>query len=439
MKNHLKNSEVLEAIMSSENNQLEKSFETGNDKQLAQLTKEEKPTGLVKSRHTVTFMTPPQLPKTLKDRVVLKKVGKAKAEAVTFQIYYWPEEDKEFVLKTLKQLKGFKSIDIDRKFVLQTSNNEFVSAVPFTTSIYNRSLYWAAYFNVHDFSTPAYSGVNASYNNAAVAFEFENRLFSSSGEGILRFNPGSNRVEGNQLTPGYAVTSDNYFDPIGILGKPSWASDHMYTSFTMMTHAAQPPVPVDSREFVRLSATSGGSALQGSNHQIPWNAPNVFKYVEVIEDICIRAIHNNSHQGAQKDNMYLSVVNPNPNNQVVTQYVAQGTQNWPIGVFFDMFVFYGYWENRNTLSSKIVLRSKTGASPSQQPILVVNSDHSISLDNNPSDLRNSFLFVEQGWGQNNNKVLLRTMHGNHLKSWRTSVTADWGTFSGQEQWEILLP
>lgn len=406
--------------------------------------KEDKYPEMIKSADTFTFTEEPNIPKSYQGKIAFEETGSKneKENQRTYLLYYKPELEKETILKLVKSLAGFKSRQRDRLFAIQTMNNRFIAAQAgyltpqshYKGYIYNFEIGVTTIFRINHLQTPAYPSLGSTYvqnGNAAVTFEYDD-LTNPSRKGILKFDKVSNKILGAHLTQQLHITTDYQFDIEGIIGRPSWASPDKFRSFSIMNHTAQNPQTSNTREFIQQGSIHY-QILEGTNSQTPWVGKTNFRYVEVIKDVCIRAIHNNSHQGVQKDNMYLSV-NINTNPQVSTEYVAPGTTNIPQNIFLDMYVFYGYWEDRNSISSKIMLAPSGGYN-----FININSNDQVKINTGSVDIHTQFLFLEQGWGQNNNNVYLKTIHGKYLKSWQNVVVADATAPVVQEQWEIIIP
>jgi len=405
---------------------------------LSVMNTEPKYPGMLKGRETFTFSKAPVIPKPYLKQIILEATGadfKGKKER-TYLLYYKPELKKEEVHEVVKSLTGFVSSQNDRIFLIQNLDNTFVAAQTVAPgSIYKYGPKNASRFRIYDEKNPAYPNLgntNLTNSEVAVAFEYENSNYPFLGGGILRFDSASNKVIGGTLSQGQIPTSDQYFDISGIIGRPHWASPKTFKSFTIMTHAAQTPSPNDPREFIQIGSTSFQS-LEGTNQQAFWRGKTGFRYVEVIEDVCLRTVHNQSHTGVEKDNMYLHVDNGVIPSTVSTQYFASGATNLPQNIFFDLHIFYGYWDYRDTISCKIMLRGKIAG----KGFLQVDSNDTLRVGGN--NMQDYFLFLEKGWGENNNNVFLKTTHGKYLKSWNNVVSAASVDRIGHEQWEIIFP
>lgn len=417
--------------------------EKGTHLLLASINTEPKHPGMVKSRETFTFSVAPTIPKEHLGQMVLEGTGpdfKDTKERI-YLLYYKPELQKEDIHKVVKNLTGFRSSQNDSVFLIQTLDNGFIGASIGATApgyIYPANVRSASRFRLYDTKNPAYPNtVNSNLTNSkvAVAFEHENSFFFNR-RGILGFDSASNEVISKTLNNGHVPTSDQYFDISGIIGRPYWASPKTYKSFTIMTHHASPSLPTtDPREFIQLKTGAGIQILEGTGRQHFWQGKTSLRYVEVIEDICIRAIDNRSHTGVEKDNMYLHLDDTVVPRVVSTQYFASGATNLPLSIFFDMYVYYGCWGDRDNISCKIMLRSKS----TQRDLLSVESNDKIVGFASGSNIQDSFLFVENGTGNNNNNIFLKTQYGKYLKSWRNTVVATSTDPIDHEQWEIVMP
>jgi hypothetical protein len=408
--------------------------EKGTDLLLASINTEPKYAGMVKGRETFTFSIAPVIPKSHLGEMVLEGTGpdfKDKKER-TYLLYYKPELNKETIHKVVKSLTGFVSSQNDSVFMIQALNNKFIVArLSAPGHIYNHGASLGSRFRIYDEKNPAYPNTansNLTNSKMAVAFEHEHYIFSNQ-KGTLRFDSTSNKVIGESLNNGHVPTSDQYFDISGIIGKPQWASPNTYKSFTIMTHHASQSLPAnDPREFIQLGTTTN-QVLEGTGRQHFWQGKTSLRYVEVIEDVRIRAIENRSHTGVEKDNMYLQI----DNGAVSTQYYANTATNLPQSAFFDMYVFYGCWDERANISCRVIFHAKTGS----KGFLGVNT--SDALTGNYGYVMEDALFsIENGTGNNNNNVFLKTNYGKYLKSWRNSVVATSTDPIDHEQWEIVF-
>jgi len=360
--------------------------------------------------------------------------GRAKflSKEASYFLYYNPSIHKESLFKAIKSSSNFRSEALDRRFAIHVRNGQFVTGYTNSSALL-RDMYFATHFAIqHEAPKPHGQISNVPNPDLAVTMGFD--WFGQNTR--LSWEGPSNRVrmKGNGNTPAL----DEWFDVNGLFAAPSWSTWDTWESFTMMPYLQMGVSPGnDPREYITAAQPIGSSnGLIGSNHQTGWDRDAQMRYVEVIEDVCLRALNNSSHTGSNSNNMYLM---SDWGGAVSTQYVAPNTptDNFPAGAFFDMYVFHGTFDKRDDIACRIALRSKLN-----RRFMGTQGafDESVRTDSNNNHFTPNVLWnVEKGWGNGIWNVFLRSQAGKYLFNWQNVVVADTVEAINMEQWEILVP
>lgn len=349
-----------------------------------------------------------------------------------YDLYYAEGLDKEQLFRAITASPNFRSSSAVRVFAMQMRNNQFVATSVPNNSVYSRSLFFANKFKIHSSIVnphPPYNPWWAPSNkpNPYLAVAISTDFYGN--QGVLNFSESLNRVGAPSLG---TLNASNYFDISGIIGTPTWAAPDHFKSFNILNFKQSNITASDPREYIAASPSlSNQNALVGSNNQIGWYREHQIRYVEVLENISVQAVHNASHSGAQ--NVYLNV--NNVNGDVSAIYVNKGAAI-PATAKFDMFVFYGYWNDRKNISCRVAFKSRyngrlMGLNDSLEQV-------NCGGTNNELTERTSF-YVEQGWGTDVNAVALKTFYGKYLLTWQNGVGADSVVPINAEQFYIHIP
>lgn len=412
----------------------------------------EKHKGMVKSRTTFVFRgeAAPKL-KDYEGEVIFEKSPTLQVDAenkvvemgeTEFNLYYAPSVNKEQLFKAIKREKNFLRHGTAHLFAIQLRNDQFILTSPSSSGLtcFHRSIYWASKFRIYSIKYfahnpnqfPSFSTQPNMYMSVSLACEDGGR------QGLLRLDPNLSNVKcqspgpNDDIPPGYPPEDEYYFDISGIIDFPYFAQPELVKSFTLMNYVQEQLPATDPREFITLGG--GYDALIRSNNQTPWVRDHQFRLVEVLEDISLRSIDNMSHVNQFKNNMYLRV---DAQGNVSSTYIAAGSAH-STETLFDLFVFYGYWEDRHRISCRVVLQSKRN-----NRFLSVDQSENVSCSTpllfEDLDANTSF-YVEQGWGTNNDRIFLKTFWGKYLYVWQNTVGADISApNSMHEQFEVMIP
>lgn len=356
-------------------------------------------------------------------------------ELDSYELYYEPRVNKEQLFKAIRSSRNFRHSIDGRQFAIQVRNGQFVTGYP-NSSVLLRDLYFAAHLSIHSELRPGHlTAGNFPATHVPMWARAVSMHFDFSGmETYLSWDAAHNRVrcmDLTQQTPG----PRELWDVSGIL-QPYWGNSGTFESFTMMPWIQSVlPAGADPREIIEADPQIGSSTgLVGQNSQVGWERDAQMRYVEVIENVRVRAIENSSHTGAQSNQMFLSV---NSQGEVSSVHVAPGANNPPVGTFFDMYVLYGHFDNRDDIVCNIMLKSRmngrllgTGGPLGEE----------VRCDNSYTHIAPNVKWeVERGWGNTPWRVALRSEAGKYLFNWRHVVNASTVEVINMEQWEIVTP
>ena len=229
-----------------------------------------------------------------------------------------------------------------------------------------------------------------------------------------------------ELKYGVPSSTNNFpqhYDIYGILGQPSWIhGQNPFKSFTLMTYYDNAVLNPDLRVFI---SQEGSKAKGLVGNDIGWLSKNWFRYVDIVEDISIKAVYETS----AFNRMHMAVL---PNNDVSFNHIHIW-QALPQETKFDMLVFYGYWGDRKTIATKVFFRSKSNGK-----FLSAGVNGDVSC-NSATMGENETFWVEQGWGTSVDNVVLKTNHGKYLYHYKSYAKADAVTPITFEQLRIVIP
>lgn len=408
------------------------------------------PKGMVRSRTLFTFAGKPPvisgLERDIKFEVASQTICDEEGNPIqqgdetTYVLYYSEKLNKEQLFKALEANLYYRSSSLERVFAIQTRNNQFVTMSIPNYSVYLRSIYWASKFKItHSINNP-HSPYSFPWNptskpNPYLAVAIQTSFYGNLG--YLNFNSPQNRVAPRQITSNTPnPTIEEYFDISGIVGEP-WAGAHpMFKNFTLMNTAQGNITGNDPREFIAAdnALPSGGSnnGLVGSNNQTGWLREHQLRYVEVIENMSLESVQNMSHSGSAR--WFVNCVNSSTGEINAIQISAGAAI--PDSAKFDMFVFYGYWDERSNISCRVAFRSKSsgqfvGLQPNSLGIQEnINAKH---LDLNEA----TSFYVENGWGGSVNNINLKTSFGKYLMCWQNVVVANTTSPINHEQFKVV--
>ena len=365
----------------------------------------------------------------------------------SYSLYYPPSTDRKRLFRAIESSASFVGSQLDRTFLLQTAENDFVTPRVTTANdvvfAFERGTF--GYFRIHGSRRPAYpvpSFISGAIANGRLSASLGYVLtFAPGSYGVLDFDESSNRVISRKTSTSHMPTPSQFFDVGGLLSGWSNLVPDRFKGITLMPSAPSIPLPTDDREYVASSGTSS-HALVGSNPELNNANPNVgqkqahwqrshqFRYVERIADVCIRSTENHPYPGSQRDFVFLKY--EQASQTFTTDLLFPGTQNVDPGFLFDMYVFYGFWEDRHDSATWIQFTPKGNAAA-----LAVDASDTIGTMSMSGQHVEQRFYVERG--KQPGHVQLKTAHGKYLGCWNTDVFADATAAVEGEQFEIVLP
>lgn len=356
----------------------------------------------------------------------------------SYTLYYRPDVNKEQLFKRLEADTNYLSSDLERTFAIQTRNNQFVAASIPNFSVYLREIYFANKFRIRWMGPYQHGSLfAATHPNGKMTVSIETSFYGTTG--TLSFNPSNNRVAPRQdgTGPGGTPLTD-FFDISGIIGEP-WTGAHpLFKNFTLMTYVQTQIPSGDPREFIAAdnSITQPGSqnGLVGNNNNSEfWRRECQLRYVEIVENVAIQTAFNTTQNNTSR--WYLNCANGNGDINVIglaPTAAVPNTARW------DMYVFYGYWEERGNIVCRVAFRAKgtnafLGLKPNDLGIYEDLAANHSSLNEFTS------FYVENGWGGTVNNVQLKTSTGKYLRTWRNVALADAVAPINDEQFKIVIP
>lgn len=392
---------------------------------------------LIKSKTIFYFKGTPPAFENFKEQVKLvpTKLDAKDSDEKSYYLYYDKGLEKEQVFTHIQSGLGYSNSWQDVWFVIQGKDGDFLSADPTTGIVQfvsqvglngNEYFKFSTGLNNHSTYDP-YQQTGAGKNVQKYSFLYAllkckadpNQTYQGSFSSL--YIDYSNR----ELKYGVAANTTNHphhFDIYGILGQPAWISgQNPFKSFTLMTYFHNQVLSPDQRVFI----SQEGNKLKGVvGNDVGWKPKNWFRYVDVVEDISIRARYETSVH----IKMHLAV---NPDDSASFNYIPNNF--FPANTQFDMLVFYGYWGERNTIVTKVFFRSKEN-----HKFLSVDANDKVRCNSTTMGDNESF-FIEQGWGTNVDDVVLKTYHGKYFYHYQSYAKADTITPSSFEQMKIVIP
>ena len=392
---------------------------------------------LIKSKTIFSFKGTPPFFENFKEQIKLvpTKLDAKDSDEKSYYLYYDKNLEKEQVFTHLKSSLGYSKSWQDEWFVIQGEDGNFLSADP-TTGIVkfvsqigvngDEFFKFSSNFNQHASYDPNYHTGPRDVQKYSFLYAL---LKCQSDQNQTFQNPLSSLYidySNRELKYGVATNTTNHphhFDIYGILGQPAWINgQNPFKSFTLMTYFHNQVLSPDQRVFI----SQEGSKLKGIvGNDVGWKPKNWFRYVDVVEDISIKA----RYETGLHNKMHLAI---NPNNSVSFNHI-HSWQQFPVNTKFDMLVFYGHWGERNTIVTKVFFRSK-----SNHKFLSVDTNDTVKCNSNTMGDNESF-FIEQGWGSDTNDVLLKTYHGKYFYHYKSYAKADTITPISFEQMKIVIP
>jgi hypothetical protein len=385
--------------------------------------------------------------KSLSGRAILEKFvdavpsqpekGPLAKDITTYELFYKPEQDKEKLLTELKGLTGFLHFDTRRVFAVQVRNNTYWATLA-GNEVYLKDFSWASKFSIRGVEAPAHGypySPPGPFPNSFLSMSIHVRNHAGP-TGMLSFNPASSStVRTLTLAQQPTATALEKFDPEGIFLPPVGVQQNYFKSFTLMNYVRQNIAGGDPRQFIGCTAPANPNPninyfLRGTGSQASWEPGHQLRYVDVIENMALKVIHNPTHTPQMGLDAYMAVM---PGNVVAVQKVPIGAPV-PANAKFDMYVHYGYWPERSNIVCKVVLRYR--------PNQIVGMDASgddVALS--PADTLSAqhFFYVENGWGGTYNHVNLKTHAGKYLKCWQDLIVADSVVPYIYEQFQVIIP
>lgn len=411
--------------------------------------------GLLKSRTLFTFAKEAPKLEGYAGEVILEKVAGMlvdekgnplpAGDETTYEVYYASTVDKDQLFKALEAHQNFRGNSQQRAFAIQTRNNQFVATPVPNFSVYLREIYFASKFTIatanahpHPPYGPYFPFLQTNKPNAYYSVALKTNFYGNVG--LLSFNSAQNRVYAKHST---TAGSTEMFDISGIISEP-WPGAHpMFKNFTLMNFVQSNITAADPREFITAdnAAVQPGSqnGLQGSNNNTEgWRREFQFRYVEVVEDILLESVQNPSHAGSGR--WYVNCKSDTSNGyaaQINAIQVLPGAAV-PDSARFDMFVFYGYWEERGNIVCRVAFRSKQSGSFLGLKANGLGIHEDLNALHTSLNDATSF-YVENGWGGTVNNVNLKTSTGKYVLCWQNVVVADSASPINHEQFKVIIP
>jgi hypothetical protein len=413
---------------------------------LPAFTEKERHPGYIASQTLVGFKGGEPSTKAFMGRIILEKFTGAvlqrdqeteAKDVVYYALYYKSDQQKEKVLGELRLMNFFFHFNTQRVFAVQNRNGSYWCTIPHA-EVYLRDFYWATKFSITEATAPAhglpYSPPPAQPNAfLSVGFGVRNDV---GVQGRLTFSGAAgSRVRTLSLTTNPTATATEKFDVQGIFLPRPGESPDLFKSFNMMNFVQANISTTDPRQFMTASAPqipnpSYNYYLAGSGNKTFWENNHQFRYVDVIENMALKVIHNPTHTPQMGRDAYMAIV---AGNVIGVQTVPTGSPV-PANAKFDMYVHYGYWGERRNIVAKVVLRYR----PSQIVGLDATTDD-VVLSPASTLAAQHFFYIENGWGGGVNHVNLKTNAGKYLKCWQDQIVADAFVPYTNEQFEIIIP
>lgn len=359
-------------------------------------------------------------------------------EGVTYyELFYSPKRDKEKLLNDLKSLLNFIHFDVKYVFTVQTRHSHYIATIP-GTDVYLRDFFWATKLSVRGFDAPAHGypySPAAPFPNAFLSLSFNVRN-DAGPVGMLSYTPGpSSKVRTVSLATQPVATALEKFDTEGIFLAPIGSSPDYFKSFTLMNYVRANLAPTDPRQFIGSNTPPNSNPnlnyfLVGTGSQAAWEFNHQLRYVDIVENMALKVIHNPTHTAQMGHDAYMAVL---PGNVVGVQTVPTGAPV-PANAKFDMYVHYGYWGERRNISAKVVIRFR--------PNLILGVDSTtddVALSAASGLAAQHFFYIENGWGGGVNHVNLKTHVGKYLKCWNAEIVSDAVVPYIYEQFQVIIP
>lgn len=355
----------------------------------------------------------------------------------SYALYYRSGVNKDQLFKRLEADTNFLTSEQDRKFAIQTRNNQFVATSVPNSSVYLREMFFANKFRIRTMTSYAHGILFAANRpNAKRTVSIETDFYGNLG--VLSFNPTANRVGTRHVTPNQTLPLTDFFDISGIISEP-WNGAHpLFKNFTLMTHVQANIPSGDPREFIAadnaVSQPGSQNGLVGNNNNNEsWRRECQLRYVEVVENVAIESVFNTTQNSNSRWFLYAS------NNQGDVNVLGQApTAGIPLAAQWDMYVFYGYWDERSNIATRVAFRSKASGHFLGLKANSLGIYENLNTINSSLNEMTSF-YVENGWGGTGNNVQIKTSSGKYLRSWQTTVIADSVSPINDEQFKIIIP
>jgi hypothetical protein len=401
----------------------------------------------VRSRTTFSFAgAPPVLPEYGKE-VIFEKLSSGLGDdnnISEYEVFYGPGVNRDQLFKTLRNQRMYHGESLSASFALQARNNQFVLATSDFDEVLLYNLYHASTFRAVDVQFNPYNNNPAcpvtwptqltnpnhkfktrlqflSYNNSRVVY-FDNSLVLSS-------------------RPLGSPQADEFFDIEGVFGGEPWPGAQNYLhSVTIMNHQNSPCIRnQDNRYYIGANhpVPTGPGVLSNcfnKNHNPSWDHDNQFRFVEVVENVGIRSFNNPSHGNNE---YFLSVQN----------YLSVNAKAYPLNTNpaalsdrerFDMYVFYGVWDDRGNKCCRVAFRSHYSGCFLGLKDSPDNVTEELSCEHYKLNDRTSF-YVNNGWGTDPDNIFLQTSYGKFLGMWGTWAGSASENKLSTEQLRIVIP
>jgi hypothetical protein len=392
---------------------------------------------LIKSRTIFTFIGSPPVIESLSKQiqfVLIKNKNTESEEKQSYHLYYDKNLDKNHVFKNIRSAANFINSHWDQWFAIQGTDGQFLSANPITHAVSfvpHLGTNGYEYFKIDiGLNNHRSYDPNTGSNQDVQKYSFLYSLFKCKADPIQDYqSPYSTLyLDYADRIVKYGIPATNahfpqHFDIFGIIGQPAWANGtNPFKSFTLLTYFDNAVLNPDQRVFL----SQGQGQLKGLiGNNIGWSPKNWFRYVDILDSISIKAVWEVSGY----TNMHLSV---NQNNAVSFIHVHTW-QAQPLSTQFDLISFYGYWDERQTIATKVCIRSKANGK-----FLSVDANTNVTCNSVTMGQNETFL-VEDGWGGNPNNIVLKTNFGKYFYHYISYAKADTVAPVTFEQMEIIIP
>lgn len=393
----------------------------------------EKEVHLLKSRTIFSFLGDAPPMKDYQGKVKFEAVPSAEkneGELRDYYLYYTSDLDREQLISQIKHTSTYKGSFNDPWFAIQTHSGHFLSVandqLGFASAITGDEAFRfsKSMRNGFDIHNPQLYPI---HSTRIIAQRNHGRggLFYDYGRKEVAYNPNQNNS--NHPNP----NAPFHFDLFG-QNSPAGSPHKAFTLMNYWQYSIGRPRPaqdgngIDERRFI----TATGAGLLGHHYDSPgWLPQNWYRYVDIVENMSLEV-----KQLSSKNQQWYVSTNHNGNVALSARITGNPI---PQEALFDMYVFYGRWEDHSNIATRVVFRSKLNGR-----CLAVDMNNNVTCTSLGHHWNETF-FIEQGWGGHYNDVSLKTAHGKYLLGFLYQgspvVKADAVTALTLEQFRVVYP